>query len=368
MQKFYRLEDVSWAAGGSRQIRLNTLPPGMRVRNFDLFFDLSGTKDAGDVLDGQQFARSVALIKVGNFFNIPGYSLWQLNKQIEGRQVQAPTDANGGGATFDMEFHLRLHFRDPRQPASDDGSLPTELLQGQSIEITFASATVWSVGNFTVTAGTVRAHAELVHETNIPQLGVVGYIDPGSLTIVLPPGVYKDIFILDGTGAGTITRAEIESVDMDVDGDQVWNNELHEQIVGAYNHDAVRTPQSELIDNAVERLPLAWHDVFGKSNLSKQPAAEKQVKIQLTGTISANNVRVVFWRAVEKDSSMVERMAVVTGAPEGATEYEPATVSKTVPTALKVRKANGMLPRKGRLLERTLPGKLRRPAQAMRKR
>jgi len=358
MQKFYRLEDITWANGASRQIRLNTLPPGMRVRYIDLFFDLSGTKDAADALPPEQFARSVALLKIGNYFNIPGYSLYQLNKHLEGRLVQEAVSIPGSGATFDMEFHLRLYFRDPRQPASDDGSIPTELLQGQAIEVTFASATVWAVGNLTVTAGTVRCQAECVHETNVPQLNVVGYIDPGSATIVLPPGVYKDLFILDGTGAGMITRAEIESIDMDVDGDLVWNNALHEQIVPAYNVDCARHPEAELVDNATERFPLIWHDMYGKSNITKQPAAEKQLKIQVTGSISANNIRCVYWRAVEKDGASIARVAAVTGSPRGAEHYVPATVSKTLPKAFGMRKG-GVMPRKARLMEKVLAGKLR---------
>lgn len=361
MQKYYRLEDVTYGGGASRQIRLNTLPPGMRVRYIDLFFDLSGTKDAADALSHEQFARAVALIKLGNYYNIPGYALFQLMRQVEARVVQQPSDIPGVGVTFDMEYHLRLYFRDPRQPGSDDGSIPTELLHGHSIEITFAAATVWAVGNLTVTAGNVRCQAELVHETNVPQLNVVGYIDPGSATILMQPGVYKDAFILDGTGAGNITRAEIESIDMDVDGDLVWNNALHEQIIGAYNAEAIRDSNAELADNAAERFPLVWHDVFGKSNISKQPAAEKQLKIQVTGSINANNIRVVYWRAIEKDGQAVQQIATATGAPEAATEYVPATVSKTVPRALAERKASGKLPRKARLLERVLPGKVRRP-------
>lgn len=367
MQKFYRLEDVTWAAGGSRQVRLNTLPPGMRVRYIDLFFDLSGTKDAADALPPEQFARAVALLKLGNYYNIPGYALYQLNKHVEGRVIQEATSIPGVGATFDMEFHLRIYFRDPRQPASDDGSIPTELLQGQTIEITFASATVWAVGNLTVTAGNIRCQAECVHETNVPQLGVVGYIDPGSATGVLPPGVYKDLFILDGTGAGNVTRAEIESIDLDVDGDLVWNNALHEQIVHAYNVDCARQVQAELVDNAAERFPLIWHDQFGKSNITKQPAAEKQMKVQVTGSINANNIRYVFWRAVEKDASAVARIAAVTGAPQGADTYVPATVSKTLPQKFAERKPNGMLPKKGRLMNSVLPGKLRTAGRMIRK-
>lgn len=359
MQKFYRLEDVTWANGASRQIRLNTLPPGMRVRYIDLFFDLNGTKAAADSLSPEQFARAVALLKIGNYYNIPGYALYQLNKHVEGRVVQEAASIPGVGAVFDMEFHLRVYFRDPRQPASDDGSIPTELLQGQAIEITFAADTVWGVGTITVTAGTVRCQAECVHETNVPQLNVVGYVDPGSATIVLPPGVYKDLFMLDGTAAGLVTRAEVESIDMDADGDPIWNNALHEQIVAAYNVDCARNPQAELTDNSAERFPLIWHDMYGKANITKQPAAEKQLKIQVTGTIGANNIRCVFWRAVEKDSAAVARVAAVTGAPRAAQHYVPATVSKTLPKAFGQRRPGGMLPRKARLMEKVLAGKLR---------
>lgn len=359
MQKIVRLEDVTYVANGNVRVRLNMLPAGKRVREIDLFFDLAGAKGATDALDGQSFAQIVSNIKISRFVNISGLDLQQLQHQVWGRIIQDPTDIPGTGTTFDMEFHLRIPFRDPRQPASDDGSIPTEMLMGHTIEITFAAATIHGVGTLSVNSGTVRTHCEMVEESNIPQLNEIGYEDPGSLTVDLAPGVYKDLFIRDGAAVGTITRAEITSIDLDVDGQPVLNNCLHEQLVGQYNSQ-IKDSAAEIADNAAVRLPLIWHDNFGKANISKQPAIEKSGRLQITGSITAGNVRCVYWRALEKDKSAVERIAVKTGAPVStASDYVPATVSKTVPKSFNRSVTMGRTTKKARLLNNVLPGKFR---------
>ena len=360
MQKTDKLEDVSWVAGGTRLIKLDNLRPGKRVRAIELFFDLSGTKTSTDTLDGQLFAQSVASIKIGDYVqSIPGWELQQLLHDLDGKVTQDPTDIPGTGTTFDMEFSLRIPFRNPKQPASDDGSMPTDMLRGKSIELTFASATVWGVGTLAVTAGSVRTEAEIVDEVDVPQIHQIGYADPGALTVPIEGGwIYESLFICDGTTPGSITRAEVSQATMTFDGEQIHSAVLHEQLVSHYNRDAVRDAAAELTQNAATRLPLVWQDWTGKANLTKQPAVEKSGKLQLTGTITSP--RVVYMRTLIKDENTVQQAVKKSGGDvSNVHNYEPATATKTVPRAVKHSINQGRWSKKARLVYGGLRGKLR---------
>jgi hypothetical protein len=279
---------------------------------------------------------------------------------VHGKIVMDPTDVPGSGTSVDMEFELRIPLRDPRQPHSDDGSLGTDLLREKSLEFQFSASNFAGVGNLVLSGGQIRVMAELVEETDVPQLTQIGYEDPGSLTYHLPEGVYKDLFIVDGSsGGGTITRAEVSSVDLECDGRPVWGNALHEQIVAAYNGSATRAESGEVTHNAATRLPLIWHDQTGKANISKQPLVEKSGRVQLTGSITAP--RYVYWRAIPKDDAAVERIARTQGAPAGASTYQPSTATKTPLMANERTASSGQKPKKVRVLESVLKGKLRTP-------
>ena len=358
MQKLFRLPDATWAASSIVRVDLDSLPPRHRVRKLQLLFDLSGTKDVADALDGNLFPLAVSRITIGNLVNIHGWGLWQLMKQVYGRVPWDPTDIPGSGTTFDHEFALSIPFHDPRQPSPTDGALLVEALQAQSLEIEFAAAAVHGVGNLVLTAGTVRVLADLIHGSAVPQVNQIGYEDPGATDFELKKGIYKDYFILDGTGSGTITRAEVTSVDLNADGDQVMSSVRHEQIVDAYNLEGMRDSSAELAHNAAERLPLIWHDQSGKSNLSKQVAVEKAAQVRLTGSITAP--RGVFWRVFPKDEATIARMAEATGVDMTDRIYEPQTATKTVPRAMNRSARNNRWTKKARLLFNSLGGKARR--------
>lgn len=357
MQKLFRLPDGTWAASSIIRIDLDSLPPRHRVKRIDLVFDLSGTKTSTDTLDGNLFPLAVSRLTIGNLVNVPGWGLWQLNKQIYGRVPWDPTDVPGTGTTFDMEFGLSIPFHDWRQGGSLDGVMPCEALQAQSLEIEFAAAAVHGVGTLAITAGTVRVAAELVHGSGVPQINQIGYEDPGAVDFEIKRGVYKDYFLLDGTSSGTVTRAEITSVDLIADGDPIMSNVRHEQIVDSYNRDCMRDSAAELAQNAAERLPLIWHDQSGKSNISKNVAIEKAANVRLTGSITAP--RAIYWRALPKDEATIARMVEATGVDMTDRVYEPQTATKTMPRAMDRSARLNRWTKKARLLFNTLPGKAR---------
>lgn len=332
MQSHFTLRTETWAGGGTRFVPLTSLPPGKRCRNIKLYVDLSGTKDAADALTGDNFARAITRIQIGEYVSIAGESLFELNKELLGRAPATSADIPGSGTTFDMEFPLLIPFRDPRQTGSDDGSMPSELLDTLSIQITFAAATFAGVGNLTVTAGSVYGQAEIVEETAVPQVNRLYDFQPGSATFNLEPGVYKSLFILDGgpNTNGSITVAELTTLDVSMDSLQVWTSARHESIVEAYNADTVIDTAGDLDVNAASRFPIMWHDRYGKSHLTKQGAVEKGGICRISsGSLTVSTMTVVAWRALPKSEAAVQQIADVIGEKRDGAVYLPSTASKS---------------------------------------
>lgn len=362
MQSHHPLRTETWAGGGTRFIPLTSLPPGKRVRAIKLYFDLSGTKDAADALTGDNFARSVQRIQISEYVSIAGESLWELNKELFGRLPFASTDIPGSGTTFDMEFSLIVPFRDPRQSGSDDGSMPCELLDVHSIQITFAAATFAGVGNILVTAGSVYGQAELVEETAVPQVNRLYDFQPGSATFNLEPGIYKSLFLLDGgpNTNGSITVAEVTTVDMTADGLQVWSSARHESMVDSYNVDTVSDTAGAVSINAASRFPIVWHDRFGKSHLTKQSAVEKGGQVRISaGNLTVSTMTVVAWRALPKSEAAVKQIAEVIGEESAGAVYLPSTSTKAPLGSMGKAKPGQRPKRKARLAGLALAGHFR---------
>jgi len=358
--------------GGTVQFDTSVIPQQTRVRSLQFNFDLTGTKANADTLTADQFAKFVQTVKLGNMVSISGMDLQKLMWQVDGHVVEDGNIGNSIGAgagTFAMKFNLFLPFRDVRQPASDDGSLPSELCRG--LELSIANPDVWGVGSLKVTAGTIRCLVERIHETNVPQLARIGTLDPNTQNIKLDSGCYKDIILVKQDGSN-ITAADIGVVDVLVDGQYLMQQMRFDQIVTNWNRTCCRNsapsvtaggipPRAELQQSGVPFLPIVWHDNSGKSNISKQPYAESSLVINITSG-SLTNARIVFWKAVEKDKESLKTIAATIGAPATATTYEPATASKTpthaadpgAPMSKKVKLLYGFLPGKWR--ERATPG------------
>ncbi|MCK4958713.1 MAG: hypothetical protein KAT00_04925 [Planctomycetes bacterium] len=343
MQELVRLEDQVWADGNTVLVDLDALPANKRVRKIECLFKLTGTKDEADEVPADAFALAVAGMRLGNYVNVPGWNLDCLMQSVFGRIIYRGAAVPGSGTTFTAYFPLVIPFSDFRQPGSDDGGMPTELLMSRALEIDFAAAAIYGVGSVAITAGNVRILAEIVAGSAVPQLNVIGYEDPGALTMPLRPGVYKDLLLTDGVGKGTITEAEVASVDLEVDGRRVHNNIRHDQMVNSYN---VEYPDAagQIVVNAARYLPLIWTPWNGKGLISKQPVTEKRGQAQLTGTLTAP--RLTFWKTIQKAASDVVQVAKDIRAPANAVGYRPALATKTplIPGAgVKARVLNSAL-------------------------
>lgn len=328
MQEVAQLEGKAWAASAPVQISLDTLPKGKRVRSILLHLCLSGTKGETDAEAAETFALAVQNIRLGEFVNISGIDLYHLLWELYGRQVMQGTDIPGSGATFSINVVLELPFRDPRQPGSDDGSIPTELLYGKALEVTFAAEDVYG-DDIEITSGTLYTCAEIVAETNVPQLARILSIAPNSQHQELDPGIYKSLILTKGTGA-TISEAEVTTVKLDADGKDVLHNIRNEQMTHLWNARGAQqsAADAEQQENAAYFLPLIFHDKSGKSNLTKQVLIEGKGGFDIiAGTLTSYHL--VIWKTVGKDEGAVATIAAKIGAPDDSSAYEPHTASKT---------------------------------------
>lgn len=330
------LESKNWVPGGNIAISLDGLEPQTRIDSIQLMFNLSYTKATGDTLAAQYLAKAINNIKLGTYFNLSGREIFLLNTHMAGRQVEAnfPSQSIAAGATTGtVQFTLTIPFKDWRQSGSNDGALPCELVASKNIEITFDSAVIWQAfgsasNTLTITSGIVRASLYRIPGTAMPQLNRVGYFDQSSLTLRLPAGIYKDVFVskLDGS---LITPTDISVIDIEADGVLLVQNMRFEQLVALWNRFVASGNGAgyELDGVAgVPFLPVFWTDRNGKSALTKQIHAEKDVLIRVVNGALVTG-RFTFWQVLQKDNNTLQSLAATIGVPAGKGVYEPDTAS-----------------------------------------
>lgn len=359
MQTLMRLDSRTADANGVVQFPLSTLPPGKRVRNLALDIIVSYTKAGADALAADLFSFWLNNVRLANFVNASGFAIHRLVQRMLGRTAGLGADIPGSGTAGTARFQLLVPFRDIRQSGSDDGSMPTDLLRGESLVINLAAGNAHGVGSLTVAPNGFQLFltAELVEETHVPQINQIATLDPGGQTFELPAGIYKDVFLLKGATTGVFSETEISTVYMEADGQVHLGNVPHGALVQQFNTFALKDTAAEIAVGAAREVPIVWVDQSGKGHLTKQPGFESRGRVQLQG--SYLTPRVVYWRTLLKDDAQIAELAAGVGAPEGATEYEPQTATKQLPRSFETSRARGSLTRKARLLSRGLAGKVR---------
>ena len=347
------LDSKNWVNGGMVALNLDGLPPQYRVRSLLLTFSLTGTKSGADTVAGDLLPTLVQNLRLTPYYNLPGLESFRLRHIMNGRIVEDISAIPGSGTSFTAFFQLEIPFRIPSL-GQDDGSMPTELLMGKTVECTFNSATALNTGTVTVTGGTVRIAAELIHETNIPMFNNFGYVDQASQSMQLQAGIYPYLFYVLPAGTA-LTSTDVGTVDLTADGIPILQNVRFDQLVSLWNRDAATAAGSraELQQSGALFIPLAWLPRKA-GGVSKQLAAEKNVTLQITAGSQLGG-RLVYCRTQLKDQNTINSIAASIGSPKGVV-YEPATASKTPLHAVKPGEAPN---RKARLIYSALPGKLR---------
>ncbi len=352
MEFLKRLDSRQVSANGNIQLPLSSLPPGCRVRAINLDVSVAYTKTGADTLPSERFAQWFALVHLGQFVNLPGPELQAVADSKLGRKAARGADIPGSGTAGVARFQVIVPFRDVRQPDPDDGSVPTEMLWNDALMLTMSPGNVHGVGTLNVDLNgfTINAHVDMVSGSGVPQLVQLGYIDVGGQTFEVPAGAYADLFACKAGMAANISEAEISTASFSGDGKQFLDNVTHGALIQAYNTLGVRDSAAELVIGATNRVPLAFMDQSGKSNISKQPYFESRARAQLQGSLTT--FRVVYARAMPKDGSVIASAYAATGMV--AENYRVATASGTPLLGLDGR---GPINAKSRMLSRILAGK-----------
>jgi hypothetical protein len=352
----YNLATLTWSAAGNVIAPLSTLPPNHRLRSIRLLCALSGTKDSADTVPNTSFCSQIAQVKLGARHLLTGIMLQQMQDIDNGRLTGLGTTIPGSGITWSVVFELTLDLRQKRQEGSEDGSINVAELVDKSLEVQFAAANIFGVGNCVTTAGSIIPEVDLVPGSSVPEYVEQGYFLPGGQTIKLDPGVYLDLFVSDGVAIGSVAPAEVTQADLIADGEIVFNNRTYNQMISAYNHDNVLDAAAELGYATPNRLPIA-HLPLRHGKMTKALIVEKTGELRLSGTLTAPCV--VYRRIALKDQGHVDAALARTPAPDGATSYEPAVASKTAVRAVHQSARQGAPNKRARIAFAALPGKLR---------
>lgn len=354
-----RWKGPSQAWASSMSMPLATLDKGKLVRALNFHINVTGTKGATDAVDGEIYGLWLQNLQIGPYLQAGGHGLRQLMEQKHGRIVQDPTDIPGSTTAFDVRFNVRWEPCQKRLQGVNDGALPTEVLLEHEAQLTWAATVLTGGGTVTITGGTVYVEAELCDSEPgyNPMIVITKQTEYSAQTINVEPGIILNQFLIDSvnTAASSITTSELSNVIYTLDGRPYWRNQDHRQIIDAYNYEAVEDAAAELSANTAKRFPLVWTPKR-HGQLTKQPAIDSSGQLTLAG--SQTSFRMITERVVEKDPGTVARIQGLTGGDVNA-DYKLSTAKGNPVEATLRPKADGSMPRKGRIAFRALPGKFK---------
>jgi hypothetical protein len=297
MKKLLHLDTREWVANGNLPILLKTLPERHYVRNLIIHMKLTGTRGEAEEVDSDLFGLAINLARISKYVNISGMDLFRMYTHAFGKRPEYRADIAGAGTTFTAEFDVIIPFADPRMTDPDDSAMPSELLRSFSLELVTAAANIYG-GNFVITAGQIRVHAEVVatNSVRVPTVRQLGFFDPGGQTLPLDPGSYLDLFLTKVSGAA-FTAAELTNLDCLMAGESAVQNLTPAQAVSYWNAIVAQD----------EGVPITWPGpvctILNTSRVdnkvTKAPGIEAQGgQVQILGTLTEPHA--VYWRAMYK--------------------------------------------------------------------
>jgi hypothetical protein len=355
-----KLKSLTLTPGGNDFVPFDPLPPKVRVREIMIHSTIVGTKDAADALAAANFAAWLSTLKLTPWANVYGVWLRDDNKRAYGRRVSGGTAVPGSGTSFSVTCDLWVRFWEKGRDGKTDGSVPSELLRPLSMELHCAAAAVFAVGNLVITSVTSTIEADVIEgEGTIPEMVQMGFYQPGSLTINIPPGfVYGDLWGQDGLGVGSITPAEISQFDLTADGQIQQNNRLHAHCVAEYNKHCVSDLAEEQAFATPEFLDIVSRAAH-EGQFTKMLAVESGGVLDLTGTITTPTI--CYRRKTLRGVAAVQAAATAQGVSTAGKIIEPQVASKSAVRAQHdtQRNPSGEAPKKARMMFGGMALKLR---------
>lgn len=383
--RVYELQSFTGTPGvvQSLQYDLRGLPYGQRVSAFMLVADCALTYNAGQ---GQpQFVRgdnyNVVSQLLGQFdhqstfFKVraTGAGLFRLFQHMNGRSLQNDEFSLPTGQATPVRAAAIIPLQDTVQFAPTDTAIPTELINGTSLQLVTTGAQLSSLGwvdqngqpvqNANV-SGTVvyRLFACLIEGSGAidPTPTAIDYEDWGGQTILLAPGAYTHLMVyrdpLAQGGGGDITlNNDLTRVTWNIRGAPVVQNVFSWALTLDYNRNVVAggfvdNDREQLQSNSVPFVPI--YTPPNKYKLTGVPQTSSPDSIiQLNGALTY--FRVLYRRVPQKTEQQVRSAAQAFGL---------ESFSRDIKTASKLPVAKGSNApadvKKRAELSRILPGRL----------
>lgn len=361
-QRLVELESATLTPGSSQSLvyKIFGLPRNRRVAAHVFMLDADyltvggGNTSLGNSLLSQlvQFVEHHS-----DFQNVKatGLTLLDLYHHMNGKadSDETVTTMTTPGAPF--RAWLEIPCADPRAIDPYEGAIPTECLNGTTVEIvtsTFTGPNTGTIQNATLRHYLVLTDPAVDGLAADPLRSRITFEDWGGQTIETRPGVYSHAYLAhaDGSPITIGIGADIERVDLEFEGNPVIDNVRAELLVQDFNHKHVGggfvdNDREQLDPQSVPFLPFMTPETRYK--VSQLPAAATaEGKLTFEGTDTA--ARVVYRIYEQKGNNAYRRAAAAQGV-TGNVVRVPDTANK-VPL-------NTSTP-KGKLLKHVLPGKL----------
>lgn len=377
--RLYELQSFTGSPGTAQSLQydIRGLPAGQRVEAFMLVVDVACVASAAATTTSYKVvANSLAQFDHASEFlrvRATGAGLFHLFRSMNGKALDSEVIALTGSATTDyLRAVAVIPVSDRNAFSPSDCSIPTELLNGTSLQVNTTAATLTQIidpSTGTISSGSIayRLFACLTEGSGAidPTPSEVNYEDWGGQTILLRPGAYSHLltYFEDGSAvnlAPGTSSTGIQRVTFNIAGTPVLQNVFSWSNVIEYNRvaaaggfiaaSATQANNQELQNNSVPWLPI--YTPVQKYKLTNLPqTSSPDAILQFNG--GASSFRVLYRRLPQKTEGQVRAAAQAFGLD---------SFSRQLKTASKMPVARGSnapadVARRAEL-SRILPGRL----------
>lgn len=367
--RLYELQSFTGTPGTAQSLQydIRGLPRDQRVSAFLLVADFSvqGVAGQSSSTDYAVMQTMAQFDHASEFYRIraTGRGLTYLYHHMNGRAIQSKSFTFSGG-TDKIRAVAVLPISDTNQFAPTDAAIPTELINGTSLQLVTSSYTLQQIfGVAGAVTGTVayRLFACLIEGSGAidPTPSVVDYEDWGGQTVLLRPGAYSHLLVYNESGPTFDLDSQLTRITFNISGTPVLQNVFSWSTVLEFNRASVAggfvdNDREQLETNNVPFVPI--YTPPQKYKLTGLPQSDKPDAIlQFNG--SATNFRVMYRRIPQKTEAQIRAAGQAFGL---------ESFNRSLKTASKVDVAGGSNApadiKKRSELSRILPGRLAKAA------
>ena len=326
----------------SLQYDLRGLPRGQRVAAFVLAADFNLTNNGGAPVNTDTYNLIASSISqydhASDFYRVraTGAGLFRLFQHMNGRSLQEDAVTIAPGNAIYCRAVNVLPLSDANAYSPNDTSVPTELINGTSLQVVTTGITfnnLFGVGANVSGSVAYRLFAILIEGAGAidPTATRIDYEDWGGQTVLLKPGTYSHLAAYKEPGVSPYITldTDIQRVTWNIRGTPVLQNVLSWMQVVEFNRASVAggfvdNNREQLSDRQVPFLPI--YTPSSRYKLTGLPHTNQPDSLlQFNG--SQTSFRILYRSIPEKNESQIR----AAGRAFGLSEFERGlkTVSKS---------------------------------------